>query len=338
MNKERKLLIWSIVFVIFYMLFDYFILSKIDLSQFMQNQNINVDLNSKYDVVNYVINIIGIIYFVFLIFNKKIDLNNHSKGILIYSIIFFMFSNIISGILGFVAYSDLDKKRNKQKRELPVIEYKEFTNKYICLVAFIICLVIMFVVSKYVSGLFGMILIYLSILILMVIVFRKQLIHDFKIFKEYFREYISLTAKTWLKSLVVMMILGIIIQLVTNTSQSNNQQTLQKIFNSYPILIALLSMLYAPFAEELMFRGVIRKFIKSRYLFIIISGVLFGLLHVIDDSKTLAEFSYVLVYSSLGMFLASLYYKTNNLFTNISFHFMQNTLGVIGMILLYFIK
>ena len=194
----------------------------------------------------------------------------------------------------------------------------------------------MFVVSDYINGLIGLIIIYISILAIMIIVFRKQLVHDFKIFKEYFREYMSLTIKTWIKSLVVMMILGIIIQLYTNTTQFNNQETLQKMFNSYPILVAFLSMLYAPFAEELMFRGVFRKFIKSKYLFIIISGVLFGLLHVIDDSKTLAEFSYIIVYSSLGIYLASLYYKTNNLFTNISFHFMQNTLGVIGMILLYF--
>ena len=73
-----------------------------------------------------------------------------------------------------------------------------------------------------------------------------------------------------------------------------------------------------------------------KYVFILVSGILFGLLHVIDDSNTLAEFSYVIVYSSLGMFLASLYYKTNNLFSNILFHFFQNALGVIGMILLYF--
>ena len=196
-------------------------------------------------------------------------------------------------------------------------------------------MIIMFVLSKYVTGFLGLILIYASIFILMISVFYKQLVHDFKIFKEYFREYMSLTIKTWLKSLVVMMILGIILQLVTNLGSSNNQESLQKLFNVYPIFVALLSMFYAPFAEELMFRGVFRKFIKSKYLFIIVSGVMFGLLHVIDDSKTLAEFSYIIVYSSLGIYLASLYYKTNNLFTNISFHFMQNTLGVIGMIVLY---
>ena len=200
------------------------------------------------------------------------------------------------------------------------------------------CMLLMFVLPNYITGFYINLLVYAAILVIMILCFRKQLVHDFKIFKEYFREYMTLTVKTWLKSLVVTMIIGIILSIVTNTSQSNNQENLQTMFGVYPIFIALLSMLYAPFAEELLFRGVFRKFIKSKYLFIITSGVLFGLLHVIDDSKTLSEFSYVLVYSSLGMFLASLYYKTNNLFTNISFHFLQNTLGVLGMILIYLLK
>ena len=337
MKKERKLLLISIVCILAYLLFEYFVLSKIDLTKYMNTQNINVKETPFVDLISYIIYIIGIIYFAILVFNKKIDLNNHSKGILVWSIIFFIL-NIVSGVLGFIVYSKLDKSKKRKKRELPEVEYKEYTNKYICLAAFIICMIIMFFVSNHVKGLISSIMIYLSIFIIMISVFFKQLVHDFKIFKEYFREYMSLTLKTWGKSLILMMIFGIILQLITNTTQSNNQQTLQKLFNSYPILVVFLSVIYAPLAEELMFRGVFRKFIKSKYLFIIISGVAFGLLHVIDDSKTLAEFSYVIVYSTLGMFLASLYYKTNNLFSNISFHFLQNALGVIGMILLYFMK
>ena len=195
---------------------------------------------------------------------------------------------------------------------------------------------VMFYLSKYIKGMPATIIMYLGMFILMVGVFFKQLVHDFKIFKKYFREYMGLILKTWLKSLFVMILLGIILQLITNTTQSNNQQALQKMFNVYPIFVVILSTLYAPFAEELMFRGVFRKFINSKYLFILVSGILFGLLHVIDDSKTLAEFSYIIVYSSLGMFLASLYYKTNNLWTNITFHFLQNFLGVIGMLIIYF--
>ena len=336
MKRERKLLLWSIICAILYLLLSYFVISKVDLSNYIQTNTSNTSTNSVYDFLIYAFYFIGIIYLSVLVFNKNIDLSNHRKGILIWSIIFFIF-NIISGILGFIAYGGLDKQK-KEKRELPQIEYKEFTNKYICLIGFIICMLIMFVFSKKITGLLWVIVSYVSMLLIMLIIFWKQLIHDFKIFKSYFKEYLSLTFKTWLKSLVIMMILGIIIQLLTNTNQSNNQQTLQKMFNEYPIFVGLLATIYAPFTEELLFRGVIRKFIKSKYLFIFVSGVAFGLLHVIDDSKTIAEFLYVFVYSSLGIFLASLYYKTNNLFTNISFHFMQNVLGLIGMILLYFIK
>lgn len=337
MRKEKKLLLWSVIFIILYFILDYFLLSKINMDKLV-NQNIEIDYGFL-NVISYILVAlvpIGIIYNLILIFSKKIDLDKHYRGILFWAILFFIV-NIISGVLGIIAYSTLDRKK-MPKREIPKIEYKEFTNKYICLIGFIMCMLLMFVLPNYITGFYINLLVYAAILVIMILCFRKQLVHDFKIFKEYFREYMTLTVKTWLKSLVVTMIIGIILSIVTNTSQSNNQENLQTMFGVYPIFIALLSMLYAPFAEELLFRGVFRKFIKSKYLFIITSGVLFGLLHVIDDSKTLSEFSYVLVYSSLGMFLASLYYKTNNLFTNISFHFLQNTLGVLGMILIYLLK
>lgn len=328
MEKSRKQLIISSIFMIVYLLFNliYMIYSNQLISENM--------IDNISNLLIFLSSLIGIIYFFVLALKKNIDLNQHYKGILFWSIIFFII-NLISGIIGFILYSNLDKSK-KNKRELPVIEYKQYTNKYICLVALLICLFLLFFVSNYVTGIVSMIALYLAIIAIMILVFRKQLINDFKYFKEYFKEYISLTFKTWLKSLLVMVVLSLSLQLITNTTNSNNQQNLQEMFNVVPILIALLSVVYAPIAEELMFRGVIRKFINNKTLFILISGILFGLMHVIDDSKTLAEFSYIIVYSSLGFYLSSLYYKTNNIFTNISFHFMQNALGVIGMILLKF--
>ena len=331
MNKNKKLLLLSAIFVILYIPVNIYLMPVIYNKLIPDNQ-----FSSGFSL-DYIIYFIGVIYFFILIFNNKIDLNNHYKGILIWSIIFFLL-NIVSGILGFMVYGNLEKSTKRERRELPKIEYKEFTNKYICLFAFIICMVLMFYVSKFVNSFIGIILLYLSIFIIMISVFYKQLIHDFKIFKDYFKEYMVIILKTWIKSLILMIIISLIIQLTTSVNQSNNQQNLQEMFNVYPLFVVLLSVFYAPLAEELMFRGVFRKLIKNKYLFIIVSGVLFGLLHVIDDSKTLAEFSFVIVYSSLGMYLASLYYKTNNLWTNISFHFLQNFLGILGMIALYFAK
>lgn len=324
MDNNRKKLLWSIILVILYFLLVFYI----------GGFNVKDKTELITNIITIVLSVIGIVYECVLIFNKKIDLNKHKNGVLACSI-YFLLVNIISGVMGFSVTKELNGNK-KEKRELPEIELKEYTNKYICLIAFIICLGILLFGSKIITKFWMLIVFYVVILSLMIGVFYKQLIHDFKIFKSYFKEYFVLILKTWGKALVLIMITTIIIQLTTNTTQANNQIALQNSFNSNPVFIALLAMFYAPIAEELMFRGVFRKFIKNKKLFVIVSGVVFGLMHVIDDSKTLAEFSYVFVYSILGIYLARIYAKTNNLCTNIFMHFMQNTLSVIGMILLMF--
>lgn len=323
MDNNRKKILWSIIFVIFWVLLDY-----ITFHEEKSNKGVIIS------IIKTSLAAIGVIYEYILLVNKKIDLKKHKIGILICSIYFFAL-NIVSGVMGFSVVKELSDD-NKEKRELPEIELKEYTNKYICLIAFIICLVILLFGGKIVTKFWMLVVFYVVILSLMVGVFYKQLIHDFKIFKSYFKEYFVLILKTWGKALVLVAIAAIIIYITTNKMKANNQIALQNSFNSNPVFIAILAMFYAPIAEELMFRGVFRKFIKNKKLFIIVSGVVFGLMHVIDDSKTLAEFSYVFVYSILGIYLAGIYAKTNNLCTNIFMHFMQNTLSVIGMILLMF--
>lgn len=324
MDNNRKKLLWSVILVILYFLLVFYI----------GGFNVKDKTELIINIITIVLSVIGIVYECVLIFSKKIDLNKHKNGVLACSI-YFLLVNIISGVMGFSVTKELNGNK-KERRELPEIELKEYTNKYICLIAFIICLGILLFGSKIVTNFWMLIVFYVVILSLMIGVFYKQLIHDFKIFKSYFKEYFVLILKTWGKALVLIMITTIIIQIITHTTQANNQIALQNLFNSNPVFIAILAMFYAPIAEELMFRGVFRKFIKNKKLFVIVSGVVFGLMHVIDDSKTLAEFSYVFVYSILGIYLAGIYAKTNNLCTNIFMHFMQNTLSVIGMILLMF--
>lgn len=322
MDNNRKKILWSIIFVILWVLLDYIIFHE-------EKSNIGVITS----IIETSLAAIGVIYEYILLVNKKIVLKKHKIGILICSIYFFAL-NIVSGVMGFSVVKELSD--NKERRELPEIELKEYTNKYICLIAFIICLGILLFGGKIVTKFWMLVVFYVVILSLMVGVFYKQLIHDFKIFKSYFKEYFVLILKTWGKALVLVAIAAIIIYITTDKMKANNQIALQNSFNSNPVFIALLSMFYAPIAEELMFRGVLRKFIKNKKLFVIVSGVVFGLMHVIDDSKTLAEFSYVFVYSILGIYLAGIYARTNNLCTNIFMHFMQNTLSVIGMILSMF--
>lgn len=326
MDKNKKLLLFSVIFMVVYLIFD---IVTIVLSYNELIKNITDVISNGLIIL---LSIVGIIYYLILYFKKDVNLKKHRTFILIFGIIFFIL-NLISGILSFILYSNLKEK--KEKRELPKLEPATLVNKYAALILFIFSMLLLFVIPNYINLKYGFI-IYIVLLIGTIIVFGRQMLHDFKIFKEYFREYNILILKTWGKALVTIIIINLIIQIFTNESSATNQKNLQEMFNTLPIAVAALSIIYAPIVEESLFRGVIRKFINNKYLYIIFSGVLFGALHVIDDFQTVQELLYIFVYSALGMYLASLYYKTNNICTNMYMHFLQNTLSVVGMLLLKF--
>lgn len=325
MKNDKRKLLYSVIFLVAYSIIMFLYLLK---TGNLISKNITDNI---LNLTSIIFIIIGTIYYITLI-KKDVDLNKHSRGILFWSIIFF-FVNIISGVLSFTVYSNLDIEK-KEKKELPEIEFKNYTNKWICLVAFVLCMILMFVVPNFIKNKIYIWFLYPVIFTIIFIPFRKELINNFKVFKNNFRQYNSLVLKTWIKSLLLMGIINIIIQLITNTNTSKNQENIQMMFDSLPILVVVLTTIYAPIVEELLFRGVFRKFISNKYAFILISGISFGLLHVINDLNQVSEILYLFTYGTLGCFLASLYYKTNNLCSNIYFHFLQNTLAVIAMILI----
>ena len=137
MEKQKKRLILASIFMIIYLIIEPILLASLD-KLISNNTEDNIT-----NLIFYILSIIGIIYFFILAFKKNIDLKKHYKGIMACSIVFFI-GNIVSGVLGFMLYSDLDRKgKKKEKRQLPIIEDKEFTNKWVCLIAFLICMFIM---------------------------------------------------------------------------------------------------------------------------------------------------------------------------------------------------
>lgn len=330
MKEDRKKLFISAILIFIYTLGVYL---------YEASKN-NLITDSKFDnitnIIQFIVSMVGVIYFLILSFNKKIDLDKQRRPILIFSIIFFII-NIISGILGFIVYGNL-KPIKREKRELPKLDDVEDYNKYIYLPALALCLFIIFYLLGLSSSIIYTSLCYVSIIVILIFLFRKRLKRDFKVFKEYFKEYSKEVFKTWLKSFTVLLILGIIISITTGLESATNQENLNKLFKSYPLFVAILAMIYAPISEELMFRGIFKKFLKNKWAFILISGFTFGIIHVIDDFQSYKELLFIFTYSTLGCYMASLYYKTNNICTNIMFHFMQNTISIVGMILLQFIK
>lgn len=318
MEKNKKLLLISSILMFIFLIPNIFITLLFGLGEgFIKIYNISM----------YSLSIIGIVIFIYYSFSKK----NINRGLELFISIIFFLMNIISGILGFVYFK---KTSTYKMRELPKLEIMYNHKKIVYILAFILSMVLMFIVPIFIENKIVGIAIDVFIFLMMIILFFKDLMRDFKYFKEYFREYNSYVFKMFGISLAVMAVLSISIRLYTGIDTATNQSNLMDIFKSMPIYLFILACIYAPITEELLFRGTFRKIFNNKWLYIILCGVTFGALHVIDDFQSVKELLYILVYSSLGIFLSSVYYKTNNLFTNIYFHFIQNTLAVLAMLLL----
>lgn len=68
-----------------------------------------------------------------------------------------------------------------------------------------------------------------------------------------------------------------------------NQQTIEELLASAPLIMIFSSCILAPIEEELLFRGSIRKSIKNKKVFIACSGLIFGLMHVTDSIIFIGE-------------------------------------------------
>lgn len=173
----------------------------------------------------------------------------------------------------------------------------------------------------------------LVILIFLFLLFRKDLIKEFKLFKKNVSNNIDIGFKYWLLGLAGMMVSNIFITIIFQGGGASNEQQVQKMIQAAPLFMILNAGLIAPINEEILFRKNFRNVFKNNIVFILVSGIFFGYLHV-SGATSLLQWAYIIPYSSLGIGFAIMYSKTNSVFTSICMHMMHNTILTLISILL----
>ena len=130
-----------------------------------------------------------------------------------------------------------------------------------------------------------------------------------------------------------MMISNILITIIFQAGGASNEQQVQKMIQTAPLFMFVNAGFIAPINEELLFRKNFRNIFKNNLIFILISGIFFGYLHV-TSATSIGQLAYIIPYSSLGISFAIMYCKTNTVFTSISMHMMHNTILTLFSILL----
>lgn len=162
------------------------------------------------------------------------------------------------------------------------------------------------------------------VLLVILFVYKNHLKIQFKDFiknkENYFKKYF----KFWIYMLAAMMVSNAIIMMVNGGEISNNQEGINELFVRNPIYVYIACVIIAPILEELIFRFSLRKIFKTDNLFIFMSGLLFGMAHVIGQTETLMDYLHIIPYSIPGFVFGYIFVKTNNIFSSISMHIFHN--------------
>lgn len=177
--------------------------------------------------------------------------------------------------------------------------------------------------------------------LIIVFLYRHTLIKDFKSFD---KKNIKLMIKWWLIGWVIMIASNAIINFVIFKGEiALNEEQNRAMLTTYPVLGLILAGVLAPILEELTFRRGFRKISDNKYVFAIVSTVVFAFLHVVPgfviglDPLKLdwLQLLYLLPYGSLGFAFSWLYAKTDNIFANIYIHAFHNTLTMLMVLAVY---
>ena len=173
----------------------------------------------------------------------------------------------------------------------------------------------------------------LVFILVLFIAHRKRFINDFKNYIMNFKDYVKKYFEYWALAFGLMIVSNFVIVTLFPDSVANNQENVNNIFGIAPVYMIISAVIFAPIVEETIFRLSIRNFIKNDKLFIFISGIIFGGLHVLG-SENLVNYIYIIPYSIPGFVFAYTLVKSKNIFVPMSLHFFHNGFTMLMQVIL----
>jgi|LSQX01.2.fsa_nt_gb membrane protease YdiL (CAAX protease family) len=182
-------------------------------------------------------------------------------------------------------------------------------------------------------------------LILYIIMFAFLFLTMFDMIKHDVKNFINLKSKGWISvgvglvifyafsiaASVVQSFVGLIFKIDPQTSV--NQATIELALRSNGIYFTLISaILFGPIVEELVFRKSIFSMIKNKWVAIIVSSLLFGLIHVVSESSlNFGLFLYSLIpYLMMGVAFGWIYSNNqHNVMITTLVHMVYNLVATI---------
>lgn len=186
-----------------------------------------------------------------------------------------------------------------------------------------VLIIILYFVLPYLSSMFlnanlANAIISIIFAIAIIFIYRKSFINDFKDFGKNKWKYLKNILLNVLIIFVITIVTNLLLTLIFDIREtSENDYSLRTMYKSSPIILFLLTAIYYPIVEGIVFRKTIREIIDKKWLFIIFSALFYFFFNVAYTSFTLNNILSSLCYFFIMLVLSNYYWKTNNLTASI---------------------
>lgn len=175
-------------------------------------------------------------------------------------------------------------------------------------------------------------IIHLLFLLIVVFIFRKDLLSNLKELKHTRKKKISRIFLYFLGFLGIMILSNILISFITNILginfiQDSSSDAIAKVFNIIPygtLFVCFLTIIFYPIVEELIFRKSLRPALKNSVLFVTITSLLAWYFQVTLLNPNINEFILAIQTFLNSIFAGIIYVKTNNIIYTISSRMLFN--------------
>jgi len=166
---------------------------------------------------------------------------------------------------------------------------------------------------------------------LLFLYYKKVLLKDLKKFKTSFMLIFKKYFKYYLFGILVMAVSNSILFSLTSSLATNEELNRQMLTN-FPLFSAITVCVFAPFYEEVLFRLGFKKVFNNKFIYCLITGIIFGAMHLLTATSFI-ELLYLIPYSSIGIALGFIYFDSDNIFSSIMFHMINNSFSVFILLL-----
>lgn len=156
-------------------------------------------------------------------------------------------------------------------------------------------------------------LIYLVYAVLLIFLYKDTFLSDFKDIGKNWKKYIKTIIVNVLLIFVSMIVINAILGILFDIKEtSENDYSLLNSFKENPLVVVLLTCLYYPIVEGIIFRKSVRDIVDKKWIFIVFSSLFYFFFNIVYTSMSFNNILSSLCYLSTMMIVSNSYCKTNN--------------------------